>query len=147
MDNLFSRWLPLLLWAGLIWSTSANPDPYRPLPGDWTESTVSITPVSGAEPLRYKGPVSSFLHAVEYVVLAVLTTRALVWRGSLRPRLLIFAFGLCGLYAISDEIHQAFVPGRALQGRDLALDVVGCLIGLAVYVSFRMFWKQRTKHI
>ena len=37
------------------------------------------------------------------------------------------AIGL--LYAVSDEIHQVFVPGRAGQLRDILIDTAGVLIG------------------
>lgn len=34
------------------------------------------------------------------------------------------------LYAVSDEIHQYFVPGRAMQARDVLIDTVGVLLGI-----------------
>lgn len=37
---------------------------------------------------------------------------------------------ICILYAISDEIHQMFVPGRGAQGRDIVIDSVGSVVGI-----------------
>ena len=37
------------------------------------------------------------------------------------------------LYALSDEIHQYFVPGRAFQISDLAVDTSGAIIGVVVW--------------
>ncbi len=38
----------------------------------------------------------------------------------------------CGfLYALSDEIHQLFVPGRAFQWADIGMDTCGVLLGAA----------------
>ena len=34
------------------------------------------------------------------------------------------------LYAVSDEIHQHFVPGRAMQARDVLIDTAGVLLGI-----------------
>ena len=34
------------------------------------------------------------------------------------------------LYAISDEIHQYFVPGRSAEIRDVLIDVLGANIGI-----------------
>jgi VanZ family protein len=34
------------------------------------------------------------------------------------------------LYAVSDEIHQYFVPGRAMQARDVLIDTSGVLLGI-----------------
>ena len=39
---------------------------------------------------------------------------------------------LCAVYALSDEIHQIFVPGRAFQLIDLAVDLAGFAIGIAI---------------
>ena len=78
-------WGPVVAWAAVIFALSAVPDLGTGL-GDW--DTV----------LR-KGA-----HASEYAVLALLLYRAL---GRELPAFLIgFA------YAVSDEIHQAFVTGR-----------------------------------
>ena len=42
------------------------------------------------------------------------------------------------LYAISDEIHQLFVPGRAGQVRDVAIDFAGAVCGVAI-VAFLVY--------
>ena len=34
------------------------------------------------------------------------------------------------LYAISDEIHQSFVPGRSCELRDMCIDASGALLGV-----------------
>jgi len=36
------------------------------------------------------------------------------------------------LYAVSDEIHQYFVPGRAMQARDVLIDTAGVLLGFCI---------------
>lgn len=41
----------------------------------------------------------------------------------------------CGLYAVSDEIHQYFVPGRACMLRDMLLDTCGSLAGIAASLA------------
>jgi VanZ family protein len=72
------------------------------------------------------------LHAVEFFGLAVLVARAL--NGGLqRPitfRPLLLAFLLCALYAVSDEIHQMFVPNRYSELTDVLSDMVGAALGL-----------------
>ena len=39
------------------------------------------------------------------------------------------------LYAVSDEVHQYFVPGRACMIRDMLLDSAGVAIGAAVLLG------------
>lgn len=40
------------------------------------------------------------------------------------------AWGLCLGYAITDEVHQSFVPGRGPRVEDVGIDALGALIGL-----------------
>ncbi len=48
---------------------------------------------------------------------------------------LIFSF----VYAISDEIHQIFVPGRACQIEDMLVDLAGIISGIIVYTILFKF--------
>lgn len=50
----------------------------------------------------------------------------------------------CGLYAVSDEIHQYFVPGRACMVRDILLDTCGSLTGIvAAFIMAKIFSKRK----
>ena len=58
-----------------------------------------------------------------------------------------FAFG--ALYALSDEVHQKFVPGRSFQWADVGFDTLGAALGvsfaLLAYVLFvRIKQKRKT---
>jgi VanZ family protein len=80
-------------------------------------------------------------HGLEYLGLGILVTRALndglrreVARGTL-----ILSFLLCVLYAISDEIHQMYVPNRFADVTDVLSDAAGASLGLgAVYLAQRL---------
>jgi VanZ family protein len=101
-------WLPVLAWMGLIFYLSAQPDLPHPETG-WADLLFSST-----------------AHAVIFAVLAVLWARAL---GG-RPRAWLLALVLTLLYALSDELHQAFVPGRTPDPLDLLCDGAGAALGL-----------------
>lgn len=48
----------------------------------------------------------------------------------------IFA-GVMGIaYAISDEIHQLFVSGRAGQVQDVVIDSIGVILGICILMLF-----------
>lgn len=52
------------------------------------------------------------------------------------------ALGICVLYAISDELHQYFVPGRSCRIIDIAIDTSGALLSNTLvyvinYISLR----------
>ena len=108
-------WLPLLAWMGLIYFLSAQPDLPHPDSG-WLGLALS----NGA-------------HAFVFGVLALLWVRVLVER---RHAWLV-AFLLTMLYALSDEFHQTFVPGRYADPLDLLFDALGALFALALWLFRR----------
>ena len=99
-------WLPVVAWAALIFAFSSVPDLGTGL-GGWDLLLRKIA------------------HAAEYAVLGALLARALP-----RPGLAV-AFGV--LYALSDEAHQAFVPGRLGSPIDVAIDAVGVVAGVVLW--------------
>ena len=96
--------LPALLWMALIFFLSAQPK----LPG----------PPDPLLDLLLK----KTAHLLAYAVLALLWRRA-----GMRPTV---AWLLAALYGVSDELHQAFVPGRHARVLDVGIDALGA--GLAV---------------
>jgi VanZ family protein len=50
----------------------------------------------------------------------------------------VFAGLFCLLYGITDEFHQAFVPGRSAEVGDLIADLVGGLIGGLLYAALSL---------
>ena len=46
--------------------------------------------------------------------------------------------------AVLDEVHQAFVPGRSCELRDVCIDSAGVLLG-AAFLLLILHWIQRKK--
>lgn len=55
------------------------------------------------------------------------------------------AFLVGVLYAISDEIHQTFVPGRSCELRDVLIDTTGVLLGCLFIMLLIFLFKNRKK--
>lgn len=96
----------LLGWLVLIFVMSHQPKAALPAYGVW-------------DWLVKKGA-----HFVAYGVLAGLAYGALGKRG--------WALGLAVVYAVSDEWHQTFVPGRIGSLTDILIDTVGAVSSLLV---------------
>ena len=47
----------------------------------------------------------------------------------------IYAWGIGTLYAITDEIHQYFVPGRSCEIADVMLDSCGVITGILIVIG------------
>lgn len=103
-------WLPVLVWAAVIFTFSAIPSLSSGL-GTW--DTV----------LR-KGA-----HVTEYAILGLLLYRAL------EREALALAAGIA--YAATDELHQHFVSGRHASPVDVAIDAVGVSLGMLVWLGVR----------
>lgn len=71
-------------------------------------------------------------HAWEYAVLCILLYLAVSALGIKDKKLLLGSLLICLIYAITDEFHQAFVPGRAARVTDVMIDTSGGFIGLVI---------------
>jgi VanZ family protein len=49
------------------------------------------------------------------------------------------------LYAISDELHQLFVPGRSASLKDVLIDTLAALIGVICLIALSKFWAYLRK--
>lgn len=104
-----STWLPPLVWMAVIFAFSSQH-------GGGHLPAAEVL-------LRKLG------HVAGYFVLTVLLVRAL--RRSGVAAAVPVAIGAALAYAISDEWHQSFVPGRTATPRDVGIDGLGIALGAA----------------
>ncbi len=71
-------------------------------------------------------------HFMEYLILALIFYKAVFASGVKLRKSMLVTFVFCLLYAISDEIHQLFVPGRAFQITDILIDTLGASVGIGI---------------
>ena len=65
-------------------------------------------------------------------MLGMLVHNAVRQCGARGMKAVAVALAICVVYGITDEIHQIFVPGRAFQVSDLAMDAAGSIIGICL---------------
>lgn len=105
-----NAFLPPMVWAGLIFFLSAQ----QALPGPGISSLDFI----------FKKTAHLFVYAVLYVLLSRGVDLVLDKKTDLRIRFFLPIF-LVICYAVSDEIHQSFVPNRYATLRDVGYDILG----------------------
>ena len=71
-----------------------------------------------------------------YLVLGFVTYLAVPRAWPLRKKVL-FVLLLCCFYAITDEWHQSFVPGRGPEVRDVIMDTLGSSMGMGIGLGIR----------
>ncbi len=130
IKRLLLYWLPVAVWMGLIFLLSG-------LSGETVgqDGWLAALPAGqdgwlAALPAALKSDILA--HTVEFAVLAALLYRLLASYPSLAWwHVLGGALVLTVGYGISDEFHQSFVPGRDSSFKDVAVDTLGALVGLA----------------
>ena len=74
-------------------------------------------------------------HFTEYAVLGMLIRNALRRRPLAKGLQWAIPIGMSALYAVTDEIHQYFVPGRACRFLDMCIDTAGAAFGTAIFAA------------
>ena len=85
-------------------------------------------------------------HFSLYTIIGILLM-SLMSTYKIKQRKRILISGSIGLlYAISDEIHQSFIPGRGPQIGDVGIDFCGVMVGMCiVLVSISFYTNRRVK--
>ncbi len=92
-----------------------------------------------------EGVLRSCAHCLEFMGLSLLIFNAVysTWECKFT---IIYAFLGTVLYAITDEIHQIFVPERAFQISDILVDSTGALIGVvASFIILQIILKIKKR--
>ena len=74
-------------------------------------------------------------HFFLYLVLGALFINATRQSKTCGIRGVIITLLFCSFYAISDEVHQLFVPGRGAQIKDVFIDIAGAAVGILGYFA------------
>lgn len=109
------RWLPPVLWAGVILTGTSMP------------GSVIPSQASG---------VDKALHFSIYLLFGILLTRELA-ENSTRWRAAALAIVIAAVFAAADEWHQQFIPGRSTEVADWYADFIGATIGALTGAALR----------
>jgi VanZ family protein len=141
-------WLPVLVWATAIFIgsgdslSSTNTSRFLEPLIHWSLPRLSHESVGAVMAVIRKCG-----HLTEYGVLAALCWRAVHQpsNGAVRDwnwRHAGIALTMAGLYAVSDEVHQAFVVSRTASPWDVALDACGAAAALVLIWGVRRLAKS-----
>lgn len=72
-------------------------------------------------------------HFLEYCALGA--TVSLGFFATLKRTAPVATLILSFAYAVSDEIHQVFVPGRACMAKDMFIDLCGAAVGAIFFIA------------
>lgn len=122
MLKLIKFWLPVAVWATIIFSFSNGPVP-------------------SASPIFWQDFVAKKIaHMLEYGFFALLLYRAFKGYGASTTKAGTLAVVVAALYGGSDEIHQIFTQGRESNIRDVVFDTIGAT--LSIYFIWKLLPKM-----
>ena len=136
MRSFFKYWLPVFAWLGIMFVGSTGLLSAEQTSRFFVPFLRWLKPDISAEALaQIHFVVRKLGHIFEYVLLAMLLWRALRDGTNLRIGMsFVFAavWLTCGVFAVSDEFHQSFMPSRTAASSDVLIDICGATIGLAI---------------
>ena len=145
----------LVLWMGFIFSMSCeNAEESSNTSGQTIRVVLSAVPGFEEQPEEVKINIIEKLefivrksaHFIGYMILGILASCLILHYENINKKYPL-AFLICVIYAISDEIHQLFVPGRSGQVRDVLIDSAGSFLGIILVMAFvKLLIKFNKKH-
>ena len=138
LKNKWFAWGGVVAWMGLIFSFSAQPgSDSGALSGSIVESLLqmwhALFPAVSLEADTLHFIIRKGAHFTVYFILGLLVARALSKSLKIDKKHVCITIIICCLYAVSDEIHQAFVPNRGPSAWDVLLDTIGSTVGTFIY--------------
>jgi VanZ family protein len=141
---LLSRWLPPLVWSGVILIMSGDL-------GSAVNTWVLIAQLQKYFLFLQFLPTSELNHIVRvaghilaYALLMAFWLRAFRWQWPTHPiRAILLSLAMTCLVGVLDEVRQSLYPSRTGKSSDVLLDMSGALIA-ALVLSFYLF-RSRAK--
>lgn len=134
--QLILSWVFVALWAAVIFFMSAHTG--SDFDGTGPLAAIKRWLVGLAAPIF--GPdtdiVNVVAHFTEYLIFGLLLFLAVrrTWPALGWAKLALVAIAFASFYAITDEFHQSFVPGRMCDPADWLTDTLGATLGVALAV-------------
>lgn len=120
----YALWVPVAFYLALIfWLSSISSPPELP-----------------------SGVTDKAAHAALYLGLGLVLVRAFAG-GFARPvtvRIVVLAVVASGLYGVTDEIHQYFVPPRQMEAADVLADTIGSAVAACTLYAWGII---RGRHV
>lgn len=130
----------LILWMALIFNFSA--DSGKESSSKSERLIIKIVEVIKKDKLtteekekilkKYSKPIRKCAHMFLYFILSILSFLLLYQIFDLKPVTIIYTIIFCIIYAITDEIHQLFIPNRSGEILDVIIDTTGAILSLII---------------
>lgn len=133
--RLIISWILLIGWMLLIFCMSNKP---ADISSKQSDLVINLFSAIGIDLNTHLGELASFVvrkaaHFTEYFILYCFSIAVCKQYVDIKKARIYSLFIVLG-YAISDEVHQYFIPGREMAIRDVAIDFSGGVLGFIVNI-------------
>ncbi|HBP39137.1 MAG TPA: VanZ family protein [Clostridiales bacterium] len=139
-------WLPVLVWMALIFFLSGQNGNESGRLSRWvTVGLIRLLRLAETNEriAIWQSVIRTCAHGASFYILAILVSWALTRSKVQDIRNMILALLISIIYAATDEMHQALVPGRASQWIDLLVDGAGILLAILTYQAISLWRYHR----
>lgn len=151
-----AAWVAMLAWMAVIfWFSAQTASESSALSGGLIQQVAQVV-TPGFEELpaeeqtavveSWQTVVRKAGHMAEYAVLGVLSWITMSFHIPPPWRRAGVAAGIGLFYAITDEVHQFFVPGRGPGVLDVGIDFVGVCLGIAL-AAIVTHWRKKMRGV
>lgn len=142
----FINWSLLIFWMIIIFIMSNQPGQVSSGQSDLLIKLISLI---GLDLNSSLGDIASLVvrkvaHFTEYFILFVFVINVAKCYFEIKKSRLISIFVVL-LYAITDEIHQFFIPGREMAILDILIDFSGGVFALIINIIYQRIQKYKLR--
>lgn len=99
---------------------------------------------------KSEGDIETFLvrkaaHIFAYFVLGLLAYNALRMYAIPRSKVALLSIALACAYALTDELHQVYVPGRSGEIRDVLIDTAAAALAVGLCSLYAYLRRRQTR--
>lgn len=135
MKKLF--WFMMILWMGVIFYFSHQPGNISSMQSGRVLEKMDLVTMEQVEnhdsdirDLQFM--IRKFAHFTIYFILGIFII--LAFKSSNFNKYTVKSFIVGIIYAVSDEVHQHFIPGRDMKVLDICIDSIGILVGICFII-------------
>ncbi|SMB88963.1 VanZ like family protein [Desulfonispora thiosulfatigenes DSM 11270] len=141
-------WVLVVIWMGVIFSFSAQvANKSNQLSTGITEiiakTVQKVVPQADLKIKNINHLIRKNAHFFVYLVLGLLVAYALKTLGVHGFKAFFIGLVFCIIYAILDELHQMYVPGRGPGLKDVLIDSAGASVGICTFMIIYYLLKKQ----
>lgn len=143
----------VVAWMGLIFKFSSDPGKISTHKSDSVIKAIqdisknTLSNDKNKTGFGYTVSIRKTAHVCTYLILSILIFVASTYITKSQLKSYRNAFIISFIYAVSDEVHQIFIPGRTATIRDVYIDMFGVILGICIVTIVLKIYNKKSKRI